>query len=129
MLDFLSEKTFLLYAAKNYDNPNCFSEEEFFEDLNRFKYLKKLFTKYLESGDIKERLVLNHIIALYNVFGIVPTCRMLFLKLRGYEKELKPFLILLQIIPDKLDGIENQKNILTSDIPMDKKIVELLRKI
>jgi hypothetical protein len=125
----LSEKNFLLYAAKSYDNPNCFSEEEFFEDLNRFKYLRKLFTKYSESGEIKERLILNHIIALSNVFGSVATCKMLFLKLKGYEKELKPFLILLQILPDKIEHTEVGKFIMTSDIPMDTKIIEVLRKI
>jgi len=67
----LNAKNFVLYAAKHYDNPGCESIEEFHDDLNRFKYIKRLFTKYQETGEIKERLVLNHLIALYNLFGAI----------------------------------------------------------
>ena len=126
----LDESNFILYAAKHYDNPQCFDTVEFYDDLNRFKYLKRLFNKYIETGDIKERLILNHIVIIYNVFGVVPGNRMLFLKLKGYEKFLKPFLVFLNNLPDTVFGIgENIENIHTNDIPMDSNIIDLLRKI
>jgi len=126
----LDESNFILYAAKHYDNPQCFDTVEFYDDLNRFKYLKRLFNKYIETGDIKERLILNHIVIIYNVFGVVPGNRMLFLKLKGYEKFLKPFLVFLNNLPDIVFGIgENSENIHTNDIPMDSNIIDLLRKI
>lgn len=126
----LDESNFILYAAKHYDNPQCFDTVEFYDDLNRFKYLKRLFNKYIETGDIKERLILNHIVIIYNVFGVVPGNRMLFLKLKGYEKFLKPFLVFLNNLPDTVFGIgENSENIHTNDIPMDSNIIDLLRKI
>lgn len=126
----LDESNFLLYAAKHYDNAQCFDTVEFYEDLNRFKYIKRLFNKYRESGDLKERLILNHIMILYNLFGPLATTRMLFLKLRGYESYLIPFLIFLNYLPDVIIGIgiEN-KTIHTSDIELDKSIIEALRKI
>ena len=68
--DSIDESNFLLFAAKNYDNPQCHDILEFQDDLQRFKYLKRLFSKYEETGKIKERLVFKHLIVLYNVFGI-----------------------------------------------------------
>lgn len=128
--DKLDETNFLLYAAKHYDNPSCFDTVEFYEDLSRFKYLKRLFSRYEETGELKERLILNHIIVLYNLFGVPATTRMLFFKLKGYYSFLKPFLVFLNYCPDKVEniGIEG-KNIITSDISMDANIVNLLRKI
>ena len=125
----LDESNFLLFAAKHYDNPQCHDVIEFYDDLQRFKYLKRLFSKYEETGEMKERLVLNHLTVLYNIFGLEAT-RMLFFKLEGYHKYLKPFLILLNKMPEIVYGIgENGKNIISSDIVMDTKIVQLLRKI
>jgi hypothetical protein len=125
----LDETNFILYAAKHYDNPQCYDTLEFYDDLKRFKYLKSLFGKYVETGEIKERLVINHIIILYNVFGPAAT-RMLFFKLDGYYHILKPFLVLLGYMPDKVDniGVKNE-TIHNSDIPMDGKIIQVLRKI
>lgn len=125
----LNDSNFLLFAAKHYDNINCFSSEEFYEDLNRIKYIKKIFTKFLDNGEIKERLVLNHIIALSNVFGVVPTVYMLFWKLKDHREILKPFLVFLKYLPDKLICVGDEAIINTSDIPMNPKIIELLRKI
>lgn len=126
----LDESNFLLYAAKHYDNPQCFDTIEFYEDLSRFKYLKRLFNKYIETGEIKERLILNHIVIIYNVFGVTAGNRMLFLKLKGYEKHLKPFLIFLNNCPDIIFGIgEEGENIHTDEIPLDQNIINLLRKI
>jgi len=123
--DYLDDNNFVLFAAKHYDNPQCYDTEEFYDDLKRFKYLKRLFGKYEETGELRERLILNHLIILYNVFGDITT-KMLFYKLEGYYSYLIPFLVLLHRLPDKIDV---GKIIYTSDIPMDMKIVEVLRKI
>jgi hypothetical protein len=123
----LTEDNFILYAAKCYDNPNCHNINEFYDDLNKFKYLKKLFYRYRVDGVLKERLITNHIIVLQNVFGVPEISNMLFLKLSEYRKELKPFLVLLNIMPDYINI--NYNKILASDIPMDSFIVEKLRKI
>jgi hypothetical protein len=130
MVEKLDESNILLYAAKHYSNTQCCDTVEFYEDLNRFKYIKRLFNKYTESGDLKERLILNHLTVLYNVFGIEPTTRMLFVKLIGQYHLLKPFLVLLGTLPQTVDniGIKNE-TIVTSGIPMDPKISELLRNI
>lgn len=123
--DYLDDNNFVLFAAKHYDNPQCYDTEEFYDDLKRFKYLKRLFGKYEETGELRERLILNHLIILYNVFGDITT-KMLFYKLEGYYSYLIPFLVLLHRLPDKIDV---GKIVYTSDIPMDMKIVEVLRKI
>ncbi len=129
-LEKLDEGNFLLYAAKHYDNPSCFDTLEFYEDLNRFKYLKRLFSRYEETGELKERLILNHIIVVYNLFGVEASTRMLFLKLKDYYQYLKPFLVFLNYCPDKVIGIGiDNRTIVTSNIQMDLKIVEALRKI
>ena len=129
MIDKLDESNFMLYAAKHYDNPQCFDTLEFYEDLSRFKYIKRLFNRYEESGELKDRLILNHLIILYNVFGSATT-KMLFFKLNGHLHLLKPFILLLGFLPDKVSGVgvEN-KTIISSDIPMDENIINLLRKI
>ena len=128
MNDNLTEDNFIIYAAKHYDNPNCHNTEEFYEDLNRFKYLRRLFKKYNENNELKERLILNHIIILYNLFGSESTTKMLFLKMEGFEQYLKPFLVFLNYMPDVITGI-NGKNIYSSDIPLDLIIIKALRRI
>ena len=130
MREKLDETNFLLYAAKHYDNPHCYETLEFYDDLNRFKYIKRLFNRYEESGELKERLIINHLTILYNVFGAEATTRMLFLKLKGHFHLLKPFLVLLGYMPEVVYnvGIDN-KNIISSDIPLNDTIVEVLRKI
>lgn len=123
--DPIDDDNFILFAAKHYDNPQCYDSEEFYDDLKRFKYLKRLFGKYEETGELRERLILNHLIILYNVFGDTAT-KMLFYKLDGYYSYLVPFLILLHRLPEKI----NLGTVLyTSDIPLDTKIVDVLRKI
>mgnify|MGYP006273721215 CR=1 FL=1 len=125
MFDNLNDANYLLYAAKVYDKPNAVMSE-FEEDLNRILYIKRLFTKYYATGVLKERLVMNHIVILYNVFGDAAT-RLLFLKLDEKDYEvLKPFLILLNHMPEIVYGI-NGKNILSSDIHLDTGTVECLR--
>jgi hypothetical protein len=125
----LDETNFAIFAAKHYDNPQCLSTIEFLEDLSRFKYLKKLFNRYEESGELKERLILNHMIVLYNCFEN-ETTRMLFMKMPEYGKYLKPFVVYLNRMPDRIEdiGIE-RKTIISSDVGMDTRIVEALRSL
>jgi hypothetical protein len=127
--DKVDDTNFLLYAAKHYDNPQYYDTLEFYDDLNRFKYLKRLFNRYEESGELKERLILNHLIVLYNMFGSATT-KLLFFKLDGYYRYLKPFLILLNQMPDVIHGIgiEN-KTVRSTDIESDENIVKILGKI
>jgi hypothetical protein len=128
-LEPLTDENFVLFAAKYYDNPQCHDTDEFYDDLNRFKYLKRLFGKYEDTGDLRERLILNHIIVLYNVFGEQAT-RMLFLKLSQYDQYLKPFIVLLGYMPDKIINIGiNDETIYSSNIVMNQHIVDILRKI
>lgn len=127
-IDDLTEANALIYAAKHYDNPHFFDTIEFYEDLSRFKYLKKLFSRYEDTGEINERLVLNHLIVIYNVFGVEAATKLLFLKMDNYGSYLKPFLLLLNFLPEVISGVGGI-NITTSDIIMDQTIVDKLRKI
>jgi hypothetical protein len=129
-MDKLDEFNFLLYAAKHYDNPQCYDTVEFYDDLKRLKYIKRLLNRYIEEGDLKERLILNHIIILNNVFGPHATVKMLFLKCKGLESQIKSFLLFLNVLPEKVEnvGIEN-RTINTKEISHDEKILEELRKI
>ena len=127
MFDKLDESNFLLYAAKYYDNPQCHDTEEFFDDIKRFKYLKRLFGKYEDTGELKERLIINHLVVLYNLFGDATT-RMLFFKMDGYHPYLKPFLILLNRLPDAVLGGDGEL-IYTSGIDLDPVIINVLRNI
>lgn len=126
----LNEGTFLLYAAKHYDNPQCYDVLEFEEDLKRFKYIKRLLNKYKESGELRERLILNHIIALNNVFGPAQTTKMLFFKLEGYEEYLVPFLSLLGTLPSRIYGIGvNNLTIYVDEVVPNKHISNVLKDI
>jgi hypothetical protein len=97
----LTESTFLLYAMKNYDNPQCTEMSEFEEDMKRFQYLRKLFSRYRQDSDLKERLILNHLIVIFNVFGPGAT-NMLFMRLHEYHEYLKPFVEYLNFMPEVL---------------------------
>jgi hypothetical protein len=127
--DYLNDDNYVLFAAKHYNNPQCYSLDEFNEDLKRIKYLKKLFSRYEKSGELKERLILNHIIIIYNVFGVEASTKLLFYKLYKYKQYLKPFLVLLKCMPEVVYGINKEETIRSSDIPMDILIVEKLRNI
>ena len=125
----IDESNFILFAAQSYDNPQCMDETEFFDDLKRFKYLKRLFNKYKENGELKERLVLNHLTILYNLFDKGAT-RMFFFKLRNYLDILIPFLVVLGRLPTKVEGIGIQGRIVyTNDVEVDPYVVDLLRSI
>jgi len=128
MIDNLTEQNFSLFAAQSYNNPSCMDVLEFQEDLNRIKYLKRLFKRYDEKGDLKERLVINHLIVIYNVFEREAATRMLVMKLDGYLHYLKPFLVMMGYWPRTIDGIKGI-NIDGDGVPVDSKIAETLRRI
>lgn len=125
--DRLTEENFLLYAAKHYDNPSCIDVAEFEDDLNTLKYIKRLLTRYQESGELKERLILNHLNLLNNLFGPEATVKMCLLKMQGQWHILKPFLVYLKYMPDVVYNVGNDKVIRNSDIPLDTTVVEKLR--
>lgn len=129
MTNILNDKNFLLYAASHYENPACHSTEEFLEDLRRIKYIKKLITRYVETGDLKERLILNHFIVLSNVFRPEALCRIVCLKMESQLQYVKPFLLLLGVLTDQIHNVNRLGKIETDSIPMDQMIVERLRTI
>lgn len=121
----LNDSNFMLYAAKVYDRPNAVMSE-FEEDINRLLYIKRLLTKYYSSGVLKERLILNHIIVLYNVFGIEAATRLLFFKLDEKDYQvIKPFLIFLKFLPPVVYGISG-RDILTGEILLDEGSLQCL---
>jgi hypothetical protein len=125
----LTKENYLLLAIKHYDNPACSSITEFNEDFNRIKYLKKLLRKYRTAGDLKERLIINHIVTLLNVFGPCFTPSILFFRLeKEFHPILKTFLTFLYAIP--IDGKLQYLNTLdTESIPFDREIITVLRSI
>jgi hypothetical protein len=130
IIEKLDESNALLYAAKHYENPNCFDTVEFYEDLNRFKYIKRLLNKYQESGDLKEQLIINHLTIIYNVFGVEAGTRLLFLRLKDHWSYIKPFLVLMGTCPEIVHAVGvDGKNINTDEIIEEPGVVELLRKI
>ena len=129
MTDILTEENFLLFCASHYDNSHYATTEDFLEDVNRIKYIKKLITRYTENGDLKERLILNHIIILYNCFGAEVCCRLLYFKLHSQMRYIKPFLIMLNILPRQLYNVGDQLMIDTDLTEMDPLIVSKLRKV
>lgn len=122
----LTESTFLLYAAKHYENPHCSDIAEFEEDLKRFQYLRKLFGRYKQTQELKERLILNHLIVLYNCFGLEAT-NMLFMKLDEYHEYLKPFVVYLNFMPDFIEYEEEK--IHSRHIKSEELIEEVLKEI
>ena len=128
MFENLTEKNFQLFAMKYYLNPHCTDLLEFHDDLKRIRYIKRLFKKYRDTGELKERLILNHLLVLYNMFESRATTRMLFLKLDGYLHYLKPFLMFLNYYPIDLGLIEGGR-VDDKEIGIDKHIVEVLEKV
>ena len=128
MIENLTNANYLLICAKNYRNTQCLGSEEFLTDIKRLKYLKKILTRYSTNRVIDERLVLNHLIILYNVFGAEFLARLLFLKMYSQMHLLKPFLIYLNIFPNKVLSVEG-RDFDTIPIMMDGKIIEKLREL
>ena len=128
MLDDLNDDNFTIYAMKCYSSPNCIMSE-FESDIKRTKYLKRLFRRYKVTKSLKERLILNHLILLNNVFGPEPTARILFYRIdeRDYDI-LKTFLVYLNIMPEVVPSIRG-KTIQSEDILVDPDILEILLRI
>jgi len=126
--DELNDSNILLYAAKCYDKPNCI-DSEFDEDYKRIRYIKRLLNRYRLSGKIKERLLLNHLVIIQNVFGVEGSTRMLFTRVdrRDYSA-LKTFLVYTSAMPNIVKGIRGE-DIISSDIQLDLKLVDILRQI
>jgi hypothetical protein len=124
----LTDENIMLYAAKAYDMPNCVMSE-FTEDMKRLNYLKRLFRRYSKHGEMRERLILNHIVVLYNIFGAEASTRILFYNTSKDDYSiLKTYLLFLNLMPEKVRGI-NGKDVLSSDISVDMKIAEVLRNL
>ena len=120
VLDKLTNKNFEFFAMQNYDNNQCADIEEFKEDLARFKYLKRLFRRYEVHNDLQERLIVNHIIVIYNVFGLKAANRMIWFKVdEEHHPYLKPFLVFLNYL-DESEKVE---------VPLDLNIINVLRKL
>lgn len=120
IFDKLDNSNFELFAAQHYNNPQAIDVIEFKEDLNRFKYIKRLLRRYSKNGDLQERLILNHLIIVYNVFGIDAANRMMWFRIDEVDwKVLKTFLVFLHYLPltDKVD------------IPLDLEVIKALRNL
>ena len=129
LFDDLNEKNYLHFAMKFYDNRQCTSIDEFNEDLNKIKYVKRVFNRFLETGDLRVNLILNHLIVIYNVFENEAATRMLFFRVeKKFYSILKPFLIFLNRLPEKVKGIDGE-DIQTNHIPLNETTIKELRKI
>ncbi|MDB4403012.1 hypothetical protein N9159_00065 [bacterium] len=116
----LNEENFTLFAIRFYDNPQCTSTEEFYEDIRRFRYLKRLLKRYAKSGELRERLILNHLIVLSNLFGVENTIRMLEFKIESeFWPILKTCLLYLRYIDEDW----------RTDIPLHKEVTNKMREL
>ena len=129
IFDDLNDDNFLMYAMKEYNDIQCTDIEEFYDDLKKIKYIKRLFNIYKNNGQLKERLILNHLIVFYNVFPILAGTRILFYKIeKAFWPMLKTFLIFLDRMPETVDSIRGE-TIRSTDIQLDEGIVTRLRTI
>lgn len=128
LFDELNSDNVMLYAVKAYDKPNCIMSE-FKDDMKRFNYLKRLFKRYRSLGEVRERLVINHLVVLCNVFTPEIATRLLFYKMAKEDySPLKTYLTFLNVMPERVRGIKG-KDIISSDIPLDDNLVKILREI
>ena len=124
--DDLTNDNILIYAVKAYDKPNCIMSE-FKEDMKRFNYLKRLFKRYRKVGELREQLVLNHLVVICNVFGPEVATRILFFKMAKDDySALKTYLLFLSCMPEKVRSIKGH-DIISSEIPCDMTIADILR--
>jgi hypothetical protein len=126
IFDNLNHDNIMIYAVKAYDRPNCVMSE-FKDDMKRFNYLKRLFKRYRLVGEIKERLIINHLIVLCNVFGPIVATRLLFYKMVPEDySALKTYLAFLNLMPNRVTGIRGV-NLMSIDIPIDSRVEFILR--
>lgn len=126
----LTEDNFVMYAIRHYDNPGCKGLSEFEDDLRKFRYLKRLFRKYSTGKGLKEKLILNHLVTVYNLFGAEAATNMLFFKIeKKYWSQLKTFLVFLNIMP--VGAVINAQEVILNgyEIPLDEKVAEALNKL
>ena len=116
----ITKDTWLLYAQQNYDNPTFTKEQEFLDDLKRFKYLKRLFRRYTLTSEIKVRLIVNHIVVLQNVFGVEAACVLLLYKI---DEQYWP---ILKTVLEHLDYLYPHE---LKDVLVDENIQELLKEM
>ena len=129
IFDDLNDDNFLMFAMKEYNDIQCTDIEEFYDDLKKIKYIKRLFNIYQNNGQLKERLIFNHLIVFYNVFSVQAGTRILFYKIeKDFWPMLKTFLIFLDRMPEKIDSIRGEV-ILASNIKLDDGIITRLRSI
>ena len=127
--DDLNDDNFLMYVMKEYNNVQCLDTEEFYDDLKKIKYIKRLFNIYKNTGQLKERLLLNHFIIFFNVFPVEAGVRILFYKIeQHFWPMVKTILIYLDRMPDKIESIRGQ-TIRSSEIDLDEGMVRRLRAI
>ena len=125
--DDLTDANFLMFAMKEYTNQQCTNIDEFYDDLKKIKYIKRLINRFLESGKLKEILILNHLIVFYNVFDNKAATRLLFFKIEEkYWSVLKTFLIYLSMMPEIVKGIRGE-DIISSDIQLNQEVIDTLR--
>ena len=128
MFENLMSDNLIIFAMKAYDRPDCIMSE-FKNDMKRFNYLKRLFLRYRKDGEFRERLIINHLVVIYNLFGTEVSTRILFYKMSKEDySTLKTYLLFLNFMPEIIRGIRG-RNILSSDIAVDMKIADVLRKI
>ena len=121
----LTNENYLMFALLHYDNAQCVDIKEYFEDVRKLKYIKRLFNRYKEDGVLKERLILNHLISFYNVFDNEAATRLLFFRVgKEYYPLLKTFLVYLNRMP-----VQVNEELYSSDIDMDEQVIQTLRKI
>lgn len=126
----LNDRNFVKYAMRNYTNPACASVDDFQEDLNRIKYIKRLLKKYHTTGTLRERLILNHIIVFYNVFGPIPATNMILYRIDPkYYADLKTFLVYLSLIDEEWIIRQEKNSIRIVDIPVNPDIANILRSL
>lgn len=129
LFDNLTDENFQMFATKYYVNTQCTSLEEFQEDVNKIRYIKRLLNRFAETGELKTVLLLNHLVVIYNVFENTAATRMLFFSIeKKFYSVLKPFLIYLNRLPKVVKGVGG-KDIITTEIPLNQTTVNELRKI
>ncbi len=129
LFDVLTDQNVDIFALKAYDNPQCSGVDEFYDDMKRIKYIKRLFNRYTQTGELKDRLILNHIIILYNVFPVEAATRILFFKIDVDDYSLlKTFLVYLGFMPEVVRGVRG-RDIVSSDISLDSVVITKLREI
>ena len=120
--DELNESNYIMFAIKHYNNPQAVTQEDFYDDMKRFKWIKRLLNKYKNSGELNVHLLLNHFIILYNIFGEATTPLLFFRIDRDLWNILKTFLVYLQRIPEYPHSAFH-------DIEVDKKCLKILNEV